>query len=75
MNLEDNRDPNASMRQHVDQRISRESVCPVLCEMADSRLTHAEPARRLHLRQPSRTPHFTQLRHQNDLDSAAGAFS
>jgi hypothetical protein len=35
MSLERHSNPNAIMRQHVDQRNSGESVCPVLCEMAD----------------------------------------
>jgi hypothetical protein len=59
MGLERQRDSNASMRQHVDQGIGGESVCPILCEMADPRLTYTKPMCRLHLRQPSRPPHLS----------------
>jgi hypothetical protein len=53
MSLERQKDSNAGMRQHVDQGISGESVDPILCEMADPRLTYAKPTRRLRLRKPS----------------------
>jgi len=58
MSLERQRDSNASMRQHVDQSISGKSVHPILCEVADPRLTYAKPTRRLHLRQRSGPPHL-----------------
>ena len=49
MSLERQRDSNTRMRQHVDQSVSGKSVHPILCEMADPRLTYAKPTRRLHL--------------------------
>jgi hypothetical protein len=58
MSLERQRDSNTRMRQHVDQSVSGKSVHPILCEMADPRLTYAKPTRRLHLRSRSGLLHL-----------------
>jgi hypothetical protein len=56
---------NSGMRQHVDQRVHRELICTVVCEMADPWLAHAKPRGGLGLRQPSRPAHFSQPFHQD----------